>query len=170
MGSARRFRRSATKTPRPDVIVSRAWRGEKPAVVIHAQFEDLAHYGAEMFDALRAAYEAGMRDVVILAIHRMSEYARLVGVDKHPEPFVFQGIGWERAVELDPTLAAETPPKLPNVYAFLATESRFECHMMSFQSDSGMALAWKFSPEFRQSIRDRRPDLVDHLIQLTGVQ
>jgi hypothetical protein len=167
MSSARRLRRSRNLTP--EVTVTHAWRGDKPAVVTHATFDDLAHYGAEMFDALKAGYEAGLSGVAILVIHRMSDYAKRLGLDGHPHPFVIQAVGWDKAVELEPTLAPGGPPKLPTAAVILATGDRFEANLASYQSPDGLKLAWTYSAEFRAFAREKMADAVPALIKATGV-
>jgi len=170
MGSARRFRRANRNAGQASVTVTTAWRGSKPAIVTHAEFSDVTPYGAEILDALKAGYEAGLEYAAALVIHRMSDYAKRLGLTRHPEPFIIQAISWEKAVDLCPVLGPIGKSVLPTVDVILATSDRLEPNVAVYPTPDGAVLAWRFSAEGRERIRQTCPDAVETLVKLTGVQ
>jgi hypothetical protein len=58
------------------VIAPRSWGDDKPFVLTEPTPRDLSPYGKEMFAALKAGYEQGLKEPCVLVVWRGGAYAK----------------------------------------------------------------------------------------------
>lgn len=165
MGSNRRLERHQSSGARhgpgeAGIVIVPA--RDKRAIVTHPTIADLRGYLREIRYTYWDGVEGGLADPFVLAIHRMSDFAKINHVEQGPDPFEFRSVAWEGAVALclvDRREVRTKPAKPPIYEVLLATGSEVQRHLVLNRTETDVIDMIRVDPSCRERLERENPGL-----------